>query len=384
MSSGFSFSSGVLQAASSSTLSSTKLNSFWGRNQSLSTATHSSSSNAAAAGKPPVRGERAVAKGTRNGGSGANVEGDGMLASPASSAAASSSAAAALRKPSGCAAAAAAVHSGTRERKLPTERKGSQDDEFQQHMQLAMQLSQQTTTGNDGAGSSRSHLAFTIEISKASIMNVQVILGDQVYNLNLQWGQQYVTFINELIAMMATSACPLSRKHAALPYHDFRNSVRWQECQHIPRSKDTLSMHEVIQPISDDDRDKFTEHQVFSVNIEQLQEAGPGVTNLFGSEDIVTTMLENMNPWYEPRNLGVLVAFSATCWGALKVVRQVIGGATTDVTPHLPSPFFYNGRPSVLEAHHQWHPSMDRWLRPWRQLKLEYNTRRFSVKVRTV
>jgi hypothetical protein len=58
-------------------------------------------------------------------------------------------------------------------------------------------LSQQTTSGNDGAGSSRSHLAFNIQghidISKTSIMNVQVIFGDQVYNLNFQWGQQYVT-----------------------------------------------------------------------------------------------------------------------------------------------------------------------------------------------
>jgi hypothetical protein len=132
-------------------------------------------------------------------------------------------------------------------------------------------------------------------------------------------------------------------------------------------------MHEVVHPISDDDGDTVKEHRVFTVNIVPLQVTNHGVPNLFGAEDIVTTMLENMKPWYEPRNLKVLVAFSGTCWGALKVVRLVIGGATTHVTRHLPSPWFYNGRPSVLEAHHQWHPSMDRWLLPWRQIKRDYD-----------
>ena len=282
--------------------------------------------------------------------------------------------------------------SGSRVGKLPMERKDNRDDELEERMQLdmqlAMHLSKQATTGNDGAGSSRSHLPFmiqgNIEISKASVMNVQVIFGDQVHNLNVQWGQQYVTFVNEVIKTFAKSTCALSRQHAALPYPDFRNTIRWQECQHIPRSKDSLSMREVIQPISDDDEDKFKEHRVFKVDIEQFHDTHPGVTDLFGSEDIVTTMLENMHPWYDPRNLGVLIAFSATCWGALKVVRLLIGGAPTPEISHLPSPWFFNGRPSVIELHHQWQPSMDKWLLPWRQIKRDYDNLALRIEHETL
>ena len=188
----------------------------------------------------------------------------------------------------------------------------------------------------------------------AERMSVEVTFGQQIHYPMVQWQQPYVSFINELITMLAKSACDISRQQAALPYQDFRSTVRWQGCESIPKSKDSLSMREVVLPISDDNEGAVKGHQVFQVNIVQFQVPHQGVTNLFGAEDIVTTMLENMRPWYEPRNLGVFVAFSATCWGALKVVRQVIGGAPTQLTPHLPSPWFVNGRPSLLEVHHQW------------------------------
>jgi hypothetical protein len=252
-----------------------------------------------------------------------------------------------------------------------------QDDESERDTQSALFLSLYPATAQDGAGSSRSHGSVEFyghdDISKASIMRARVVFGDHVLDLQLDWRQLYVTFVNDLKMAMAKSDSVISKQHAALPYQDFRSTIRWQGCKFIPSSNDSFSMHEVVHPLGDDDEDTVKDHRLFQVNIVPLQVTNHGVPNLFGAEDIVTTMLENMKPWYEPRNLRVLVAFSATCWGALKVVRLVIGGATTDVTPHLPSPWFHNGRPSVLEAHHQWQPSLDRWLLPWRQIKRDYD-----------
>ena len=136
-------------------------------------------------------------------------------------------------------------------------------------------------------------------------------------------------------------------------------------------------MHEVVRPMSNEDEGTVKGHSVFQVNIVQFQDQVPHweVTSLFGAEDIVTTMLENMQPWYEPRNLGVFVAFSATCWGALKVVRQVIGSAPTLIARHLPSPWFVNGRPSLLEVHHQWQTSMETNQERIRRTRTEHRAR---------
>ena len=206
----------------------------------------------------------------------------------------------------------------------------------------------------------------------AEMMTVDVLFNGQVQHLVFQWRQPYSSFVNQLIELMKNSECPLSRRQAAIPYEDFRSSIRWKECQPLKRSTDSLSMLEVVLPIYDDDA--TNDCRVFKVIVTPAFEVtDPGVLNLFGTEDIVAAVLESLKPWYEPHNVRVLIAFSATCWGALRVVRQVLRVAALQDQLCLPSPIFLNGRPSALEAQNQWDPDLDKWLRPWSQVQREYD-----------
>ena len=193
--------------------------------------------------------------------------------------------------------------------KLPLSRAVNHEDaEFAQDLRLATQLSLQTIPGPHGAGSSSNcpwtkvpetpppalaaasgspiikpplaapgahdagieYGVLAAEIAAdnmaahiAESMSVEVTFGQQVHYPTVQWQQPYVSFINELITMLAKSDCDISRQQAALPYQDFRSTVRWQGCESIPKSKDSLSMREVVLPISDDNEGAVKGDQVF-------------------------------------------------------------------------------------------------------------------------
>jgi hypothetical protein len=89
-------------------------------------------------------------------------------------------------------------------------------------------------------------------------------------------------------------------------------------------------------------------------------------TRFFESDDLVLDVLHKGMPWYLPDNVRALVAFSATCKGAQRIVVQLASGAKLHLRylpiPHFPLPM----PPAQDEFSKQWNPSeMDEWLQPW-------------------
>ena len=208
-----------------------------------------------------------------------------------------------------------------------------------------------------------------------------------VYVLGFTWEQTYYAFISNLFTEMLDSDSTSVKQLASLPRDDFMTTLRWDGCRPITRAHSTLTMSDALQPLDDDHVDVILEDQCFYVEIRQPSAIPPsqccsgdesmGVANptlpnvaaatrFFESDDLVLDVLHKGMPWYLPDNVRALVAFSATCKGAQRIVAQLASGAKLHLR-HLPLPYFPLPMPPAQdEFSKQWNPSeMDEWLQPW-------------------
>jgi hypothetical protein len=217
-----------------------------------------------------------------------------------------------------------------------------------------------------------------------------IVHATHVYELAFRWEQTYFAFISDLLTAMLDSDSTSVKELASLPRDDFLTTLRWDACRPITRARSTLTMADALQPLDDNQVDMILEDRCFFVEIrrpsaippsqrcsggESMGVANPTLPNVaaatrfFESDDLVLDMLHVLHkgmPWYLPDNVRALVAFSATCKGAQRIVSQLASGAQLHLR-HLPIPSFPLPMPPAQdEFSKQWNPSeMDEWLQPW-------------------